>query len=93
MALRQSTKVARIVIRWRSARDAFDAKGFQLATSPRAGTIEAHLGRLRIKRTRRPTSMTVAVSGLRRGTLTFSVIARRVGDFARVTTRVTQAPR
>ncbi len=93
MTLLRKTKSARITVVWRSRRDAFDAKGFQLSTSPRRGVIETHAGRLRIKRTRRPTSMTLTISGLRAGTLTFSVVARKVGDFARVTTRVTQAAR
>ena len=90
LSIASSTRSAQIALTWSSPLDRFTLAGLRLVVRGRTVAVGARIRRLTVKRTSSSTFTVVKVSGLRPGTLRFSVRARRVGSGAPRVTLTTQ---
>ncbi len=90
-----SAETAQIALTWPDPGSSFDVTGISLVPKGRSLTQAEKLkpGKLKITKIRKKRSLDVRVKHLRRGTLKFKIVAKKLGKKTRVVAKIRQSKR
>jgi uncharacterized repeat protein (TIGR01451 family) len=90
-----SAETVQVALTWSDPESSFDAVGFRLVQSGRkvAAAEKKKSPKLRIKKIRKKRSLEVRVRNVRRGTLKFKIVAKKLGKSKRVVAKIRQSKR
>jgi hypothetical protein len=94
-AIAHTAKTAQVALTWPDPQSSFDATGFRIVPVRSLAEVgKLKPGKLKITKARRSRSLDVRIKGLRRGTLKFKIVARKLGaSTTRVTAKIRQSKR